>query len=191
MPILLCSLLPTGNSGFSLGDAEFLPCSPSMESLETGLSLLLPGERRNQVVALSFLRDASPAGRLRSALESEGGTLITARSPREVMNLLRNEPVALLALDLGIPGVVPLDVLESVKRDPELRRVPLLLFNGPGLTPSEEIQRARTIVSLLREGIQDSAEIAEDIVRCVHRLGAAPREPVAAVGTGSETGRGS
>ena len=64
--------------------------------------------------------DEAPARRYLSAnLQARGYGVLTAADGEEALAFLTQQPVALLLLDLGLPGLDGLDVLHAIHREHE------------------------------------------------------------------------
>jgi EAL domain-containing protein (putative c-di-GMP-specific phosphodiesterase class I)/CheY-like chemotaxis protein len=76
--------------------------------------------------------DDDPAIRtlLRVALEREGFAVLLASDGGEAMQLARSAPVAVMLLDIHMPGVDGLETIRQLRSDPGLRTTPIILVTG-------------------------------------------------------------
>ena len=63
-------------------------------------------------------------------LRREGHEIVQARDGREALAAAREHRPAVAVLDVGMPGLDGLDVLEQIRADPELRTVRVLLLTA-------------------------------------------------------------
>lgn len=63
-------------------------------------------------------------------LRREGHQIVQARDGREALAAAREHRPAVAVLDVGMPGLDGLDVLEQIRADPELRTVRVLLLTA-------------------------------------------------------------
>lgn len=70
-------------------------------------------------------------------LQREGIASRTAVSGREAVQLARSETPGVLVLDIGLPEGDGYDVVEALRREPRLNRIPLLVYTGRDLSGYE------------------------------------------------------
>ena len=71
-------------------------------------------------------------------LELECYRVIQAGDAEEGLRIIRQEPVALVLLDLRLPGRDGWSVLEELKNDPVLSLIPVLVFTASAEVPQGE-----------------------------------------------------
>jgi len=74
---------------------------------------------------------------LRFNLEKAGYTLFLAEDGEKVLALARKHSPDIILLDLMLPGVDGLEVCRTLKKDPELQRIPIIMVTAKG----EEMDR--------------------------------------------------
>jgi len=67
---------------------------------------------------------------VRASLDGEGYSLIEARDGDQVLAEARRSRPDLILLDMMMPGRSGLDVLEELRGDPELRRIPVVMLTA-------------------------------------------------------------
>lgn len=92
-----------------------------------------PGERAVVLVADD---DVETRELLCELLEAEGFRPLRAYNGREAMLFLHAHAPQLVVLDLAMPEMTGWDVLEAMKKSPELARVPVLVVAGRPLRSS-------------------------------------------------------
>ncbi len=96
-------------------------------------------------------------------LTQEGYDVISAGDGIEALEVLRSQPVDLVLLDLIMPKMSGLEVLESMKNDPRTTQVPVLILSNLG--QQSDIERGLELgaVDYLIKNEAKPAEIAEKI----------------------------
>ena len=74
---------------------------------------------------------------LRFNLEKAGFTLFLAEDGEKALTLARKHSADIILLDLMLPGVDGLEVCRTLKKDPELQRIPIIMVTAKG----EELDR--------------------------------------------------
>lgn len=72
---------------------------------------------------------------LASVLEDAGFTVATASNGDEAMERIRRRPPDLISLDLVMPGKSGVRLLAELRRDRELRRIPVVIVSGHAHEP--------------------------------------------------------
>jgi two-component system chemotaxis response regulator CheY len=78
-----------------------------------------------------------------SALEPEGFTVLAAADGLDGLTLLSENVISLVLLDVSMPRLGGLEMLERMKNDPALARVPVLMLTAEA--QESEIERARRL----------------------------------------------
>ncbi len=84
-----------------------------------------PSGRRAGRVLMAVEDDSLFAGVLKDLVEEQGLQCVLASSGEQALALARAQPPSAILLDLGLPDVSGLSVLEQLKRDPRTRHVPV------------------------------------------------------------------
>ena len=74
--------------------------------------------------------DESIRAFFRAALERAGFKVLLARNGRHALELVRTDAVAVLLLDLAMPGLNGLETLQALRADAALRTLPVILATG-------------------------------------------------------------
>ncbi len=91
--------------------------------------------------------NASNRGLLLRRLEREGHEAVEARSGRQALKLLEGEEVDLILLDLMMPDMNGLQVLERLKAHERLRGIPVIMISG--------LQDTASVVRCIEAGAED------------------------------------
>ncbi len=114
----------------------------------------------------------------RSFLDREGFEVLTAESGQAAIDLARRERPAAVLLDLHMPGMAGDEVCRTIKADPELRTIPVIMVTSG----QKDEERRRCLAAgcdgFLRKPLSQS-ELLETIGRFLKaRARVAPRVPV-------------
>jgi len=74
-------------------------------------------------------------------LELEGYLVLKAGDGKTGMEIIRENNIALVLLDLRLPGPDGWSILRGMKRDPELAKIPIVVLTAI----AESVQRRRTL----------------------------------------------
>ena len=79
--------------------------------------------------ALVVENDLKSAELIRVQLESEGFIVVHASSAEDALVLARQQPLALITLDIMLPGMDGWEFLARIKQSPDLRRIPVVIVS--------------------------------------------------------------
>ncbi len=80
---------------------------------------------------------------LKNRLQREGFEVQLARTGPETTELLKTGKPDLLLLDIILPGKLGFEIMEEVKKDPRLSKVPVMIMSNLG--QDEDIKRAKSL----------------------------------------------
>jgi signal transduction histidine kinase/DNA-binding response OmpR family regulator len=166
IPVIVLSIMVDKEKGFRLGALDYLEKPIDTAKLRDAVNRLsrvidgIAGPMRIMVVdddldTLEFFRDC---------LSTEGYEIITHAGGKEAASVARREKPGLILLDLVMPDVDGLEVLQQLKADEETRNIPVLILTGKGKVEDRE----RSILLGAEQFISKPAEL-RDIVDQVKR----------------------
>ena len=107
-----------------------------LRTLEEGMAAPVPSPEPRGVtaptggrVALVVEDDAKSAELIRVQLEAEGFTVLHAASAEEALTLAKQQPLALITLDIMLPNMDGWELLSRIKQMPDLRRIPVVIIS--------------------------------------------------------------
>jgi class 3 adenylate cyclase len=79
-----------------------------------------------------LVADDNPVSRklISRALEEQGHTVVTAEHGAQALEIIRSQPFDLVLLDILMPERDGYEVLESLKADPDLRHLPVIMISA-------------------------------------------------------------
>lgn len=166
IPVIVLSIMVDKEKGFRLGALEYLEKPIDTVKLREAVNRLsrvidgVAGPVRIMIVdddedILEFFRDC---------LSTEGYEIITHAGGRDAASVARREKPGLILLDLVMPDVDGLEVLQQLKSEEETRNVPVIILTGKGKAEDRE----RSILLGAEQFISKPAEL-RDIVDQVKR----------------------
>jgi CheY-like chemotaxis protein len=100
----------------------------------------------------------------------------------EALAALKVHPFDCVVLDLGLPDMPCLDLIESIKKDPALHNLPVIVYTGRDLTPGEQAQLEILAESVITKDARSMDRLLGETTRFLHRveknLGPAVKEAV-------------
>ncbi len=94
----------------------------------------------------------------------------TASTGREAIDKLLDQPVDCCVLDLRLPDMSGLELLEKVQAEPALRDIPIVVFTGKDLSREEEAQLRTVAKSVLVKDVQSPERLFDETALFLHRV---------------------
>ncbi|MCM2255397.1 MAG: response regulator [Vicinamibacteria bacterium] len=131
LPVLVISVSDDSPRALSLGAAECLMKPVDRGALTGVLRRLLAGGRSRPRVLVA---DDEPdtVQLLCETLQAEGFDTVAARDGAEALDVLRRERPDLLLLDVMMPRLSGFEVMESMRRNPDLAGIPVVVLTARG-----------------------------------------------------------
>jgi len=166
VPVVLHTMVDERARGISLGASEYLvkPVDRNV-LLETVRSLCEDRERAVLIVE----DDDATRELVRRTVEGEGWRVAVAEDGQQALDLLAQQVPSLVLLDLMMPHVDGFEVLSTMRADPRLVDVPVVVLTAMTLG-DEDLARLRgQVESLLLKGSLASDALLDEVLHVVRR----------------------
>jgi CheY-like chemotaxis protein len=115
---------------------------------------------------------------LRRALEGQhaGGEkdqsyqVLEASDGLEGIKIIQEQQPDLIVLDLMMPEMDGFAVLETLKSDEQMRRIPIIIVTAKELTDDERAQINGQVAALFQKGLFNADELFQDVDHALSRL---------------------
>jgi AraC-like DNA-binding protein len=84
---------------------------------------------------------------------SPSNRVLRAQNGQEALDLLKREPVDLVLLDLQMPGLDGFGVLEKMREENRMRRIPVIVVTGKALSEADMARLTQGVASVLEKGL--------------------------------------
>jgi CheY-like chemotaxis protein len=162
IPVIMCTVLDDAQHGFSLGAAEFLTKPVDPKRLQKILNRFCPSGDCNVLL----VEDDTVQRRLISReLQSGGWQVFEAEHGIAALGLLREKAIGVILLDLMMPEMNGFEFVEAMQKDPDLRKVPIVVLTGKDLSSAERSRLNGYVDTILAKGDQGLQGVIRDIRR--------------------------
>jgi len=168
IPVVVCSIISDQGKGFSLGAADYLVKPITEDDLVLALKRL-DGQKQASVLVIDDTpEDVRLIRRILEAPRAEGDsrpvyTVSEAHTGAEGIAAVHQQRPHLIILDLMMPEVDGLAVLESLKADPATRGIPIIVVTAKDLTDQDHQRLNGNIQALLSKGLFGEQELLNDV----------------------------
>jgi signal transduction histidine kinase/CheY-like chemotaxis protein len=156
VPVVLCTASGDRERAVALGAADFLTKPFSKELLHEAIRRVLPSGRGSVLVVDD---DEAVRHLVSQTLGGNGLELREAADGEDALAQMAERRPDAIVLDLNMPGLDGLGVLEHLQADPELRDVPVVVLTAKTLGPEERERLRMRAVSLLEKTDYSAQEL--------------------------------
>ena len=86
---------------------------------------------------------------LRVGLGGQGYIVVEATNGQTALEAMRQRKADLMVLDLGLPDIDGVSLIEKIKQHPAHERVPVIVYTGRDLVPEEDAALRRLSESVI------------------------------------------
>lgn len=167
IPVIVCSVLSNQRKAFSLGAVEYFEKpAPERALLETlHRNVGLPKDTKKEILVVDD--DKTVLVLFERLFKRQGLNVKTFDNGRDVIQYIEKDvKIALIILDLLMPGVDGFEVLEKVKSSEKTRNIPVVIYTGKKLTPKDRSRLSHNYELLL----QKTHETPETLLKQLNEL---------------------
>jgi CheY-like chemotaxis protein len=164
LPVILCTVTDPEQRTGVLGVIEHLTKPFDRDHLTRLVQRFVGGNKRGRLLVVDD--DDFYRGKVATTLREEGYHVDTAPGGQPALGIMREQVPDLVLLDLVMPGMDGVAVIEAMRGDEALAMVPIMLVTAADITPEMNRKLYERAVLLVRKG--DGNVV--DVVRQVHHL---------------------
>jgi HAMP domain-containing protein/signal transduction histidine kinase/DNA-binding response OmpR family regulator len=170
IPVQIVTLEEDRRHGLARGAFAFMSKPVDSEGLNAALSRIkdYAKPRRKRLLIV----EDNPAEQLSVAelLGHDDIDIVTAGSGGEALAIMREQPCDCVVLDLRLPDMSGFEVLETIRDDPALADLPVVVFTGRALSPEEDAQLHSMARSVVVKGVESPERLLDETALFLHRI---------------------
>ncbi|MBZ0284497.1 MAG: response regulator [Anaerolineae bacterium] len=165
IPVIIVSIIEQRTIGYYLGAADYLTKPINRESLLNAIDRVAHIEPQFPILIVDDdMRDRSL---LSEILERAGFQTAEAESGEAAITWLEDNPASLLLLDLLLPGISGLEVLEKLRENPETEDIPVIAVTG-GTIP-DGVTEMEGIAQIMQKGTISGNSLVQQVQIALNR----------------------
>ncbi|HEV8237970.1 MAG TPA: HAMP domain-containing protein, partial [Thermoanaerobaculia bacterium] len=94
----------------------------------------------------------------------------TVGSAEEALEALAGHPFDCLVLDLKLPGMTGMELIQRIKDDPALRRLPIVVYTGKELSREEQNGLAKLAETVIVKDVRSPERLLDETALFLHRV---------------------
>lgn len=170
IPVHILSVDEAQQRGLQLGAIAYLQKPVSPETLTQALDNI-KGFVDRPVKRLLVIEDDPTQANSIIELIGNGDVQSTAtHTGAEALEILRLTPYDCVVLDLGLPDMNGFDLIEQIKQDPRLVKLPIIVYTGKELSRQEETQLKRLAETIIVKDVRSPERLLDETALFLHRV---------------------
>ncbi|HXG86908.1 MAG TPA: HAMP domain-containing protein [Vicinamibacterales bacterium] len=170
IPVHIISSSEESHRGMRLGAMAYLEKPVEREALDDAFAQIR-GFVDRKVRNLLIVEDDDVERQAIVELIGNGDVKTTAvRSGEEALERLSNETFDCLVLDLGLDDMTGLQLLETMKADPRLSQIPVIVYTGKELNKKQETELRRLAETIIVKDVKSPDRLLDETALFLHRV---------------------
>jgi HAMP domain-containing protein/signal transduction histidine kinase/DNA-binding response OmpR family regulator len=177
VPVAVFSAEPASRKALRLGARCFVEKPASLDDVTRALVELKHFGENDKRRLLVIEDDALTQKSIAALVDSTGVEVVQASSGEEALAQLERAPFDCVVLDLGLPDMSGFSLLSRVRQRSELGHVPIVVYTGRELTPTEETELTRLAETIVVKDARSPERLLDEVCLFLHRRESALPEP--------------
>ena len=170
IPVHILSVDERQQRGLKLGAITYLQKPVSPEALNQVLSEIKSFIER-QVKNLLIVEDDRVQAQSIIELIGNGDVQSTAvGTGKEALDILRSLHFDCMVLDLGLPDMSGFALIEQIKLEPKLLKLPIIVYTGKELSRQEETQLRGLAETIIIKNVRSPERLLDETALFLHRV---------------------
>jgi len=170
IPVHTLSVDEGQQRSLQLGAIAYLQKPVSAEALTQAL-VDIRGFIERQVRNLLVVEDDSLQAQSIRELIGEGDVHTTiVGTGAEALSALRSGHFDCVVLDLGLPDMPGFELIEQIKQEPGLSKLPIIVYTGKELTRQQETQLKRLAETIIVKDVRSPERLLDETALFLHRV---------------------
>lgn len=170
IPIHILTIESGRQRSFQAGALSYLQKPISHETLDTNLDELTRFVDRPVKQLLLITADAARRDSTLELLAGDDIHCTTAETGATALQMLQDMPCDCVVLDMRLPDMGGLELIQQIRQEPYLRRLPIIVDEESELTPEEKLQLHQFSETLLVKDVSSLERLLDETTLYLHRV---------------------
>jgi hypothetical protein len=173
IPVQITTLDDDRQHGLSGGAYSFVNKPTTIEGLKNSIARLTEYARAPRKRLLVVEDNRAELLGITTLLGHDDIEVVTAERGDAALAILRAQATDCVVLDLKLPDMSGFELLEQIRDDDQLARVPVVVFTGRELSPEEDAKLHTMARSVVVKGVESPERLLDETALFLHRIIAA------------------
>jgi len=170
IPVQIVTLDENRQHGLARGAFSFVTKPATTEGLEQAIDRIKKySEPRRRKLLIVEDNEQELVG-IRALLEHDDIDIVTASTGQGALDVIKQESIDCVVLDLRLPDISGVQVLETLQKDPELQDLPVVVFTGKELSPEQDAKLQELARKVVLKGVESPERLLDETSLFLHRV---------------------
>lgn len=170
IPVHFMSAREESNDALKMGAIGFLSKPVSLEKLSTAFKRIEDFISKEVRRLLIVEDDANMRKSIQELIEDKDVSTVAVDDGDKAYELLLQEQFDCIILDLGLKGSSGYDVLEKIRKNETISRIPIVIYTGKDLSQEEETLLKKYADSIIIKGAKSPERLLAETSIFLHRV---------------------
>lgn len=170
IPVHVISVVDEIHQGLSMGAIAWLKKPSSRENLEQAFAHIQSFLNRDFRSLLIVQPDEEQRGTLIELIAHDDVGIIDVSSGAAALAALSEQPFDCMVLDYGISDMSVYELLDRIKMDEGLRRLPIIIYTGKTLDKKEQMRLKKYAESIIIKDVKSPERLLDETSLFLHRV---------------------
>ncbi len=168
IPVEIVSSDDDRQRGFSMGAVGFMSKPATAHAIEKAVDHLAGFAARPKRLLIA-LEDETERAHLSSLIGGQGIDITTVGSGKEALAAMAREQFSCMVLALDLPDMGGVELLQKIKKQPEHRDLPIVVYTGKDLTKKEDAQLRKLSETIILKNARSPELLLAETALHLHR----------------------
>ncbi|MBL8949800.1 MAG: HAMP domain-containing protein [Myxococcaceae bacterium] len=170
IPVQIVTLDDNRQHGLARGAFSFVTKPATTEGLEHAMDKIKKyAEPRRRKLLIVEDNEAELVG-IRALLEHDDIDIVTTSTGKGALAMVKNDRIDCVVLDLRLPDMSGVEVLEQLQQDPDLQDLPVVVFTGKELSPEQDAKLQELARKVVLKGVESPERLLDETSLFLHRV---------------------
>ncbi|MEC0209620.1 response regulator, partial [Paenibacillus ehimensis] len=170
IPVHVISVVDEVHQGLSMGAIAWLRKPSGKEHLEQAFTHILSFLNRDLRSLLIVEPDEEQRESLVNLIAHDDVRITAVASGEEALEVLAAQPFDCVVLDYGMTGPSVYELLDRIKADEALRRLPIVIYTGKTLDKKEQMRLKKYAESIIIKDVKSPERLLDETSLFLHRV---------------------
>ncbi|MDE2603920.1 MAG: response regulator, partial [Bradyrhizobium sp.] len=170
IPVQIVTLDEDRQHALARGAFSFVNKPTTTEGVSAALAQIKEYAKPRRKRLLIVEDDAAEQISIRALLDHKDIEIVTTDTGAEALSMMRNSPCDCVVLDLRLPDMSGFEVLDRIRDDIQLSRVPVVVFTGRELSAEEDAELHTIARSIVVKGVESPERLLDETSLFLHRV---------------------
>ena len=172
IPVQIVSVEEERFQGLGHGAFSYLIKPSTTDELKKALNRVLQYARSRRRRLLVIEDNEIERRSIVELLSHEGVEIATVGTGAEAMEALGEKKFDCLILDLRLPDISGFELMERIRKNPDLQELPIVVCTGKDLTENESLRLSRMAESVVLKDVQSPERLLDEVSLFLHLVAA-------------------